>query len=110
MRSLLERCGYDVVSAGDVAEASAALLVRRPDLLVMDLALPGMDGRDGAEVIRGHLPGLPILFVSGHTNEDWFRRGHGPEAFLRKPFSVEELLGSIERVLDGRDWDEASEA
>jgi two-component system cell cycle sensor histidine kinase/response regulator CckA len=110
MRGLLERFGYEVIEAGDVPEALAAIEIRRPDLLVMDLVLPTMDGRDGAKLIRARCPGLPVLFISGYSTEEWFRMGNPGEAFLRKPFSVEELLGAVERVLEGREWDEASQA
>jgi CheY-like chemotaxis protein len=110
MRGLLERCGYDVMESGDVTAALAAVRLKRPDMLIMDLVLPGMDGREGARLIREACPDLPVLFVSGYTSEEWFRMGNEGEAFLRKPFSVEELLGAVERVLEGRDWDEASQA
>jgi CheY-like chemotaxis protein len=110
MRGLLERFGYEVMEAGDVTEALAAVRLKPPDLLVMDLVLPGVDGRQGADLIRARCPGLPVLFISGYTTEEWFRMGNSGEAFLRKPFSVEEMLGAVERVLDGREWDEASEA
>ena len=112
MGGLLERCGYDVMAAGDVPEARAAIDVKRPDLLVMDLILPGMDGRAGARLLCEHCPGLRVLFISGYATEEIMRMGQmGPnEGFLAKPFSAEELLGAVERVLDGREWDEASQA
>jgi len=110
MRGLLERFGYEVVEAGDATEALAAARVKRPDLLVMDLVLPGVEGREGADAIRACCPGVPVLFIADYTNEEWFRMGHAGDAFLRKPFSVEELLGAVERMLDGREWDEASQA
>jgi CheY-like chemotaxis protein len=110
MQGLLERCGYEVLAATSVPEAQAAVEATPPDLIVMDLVLPGMDGRAGAQLLREVRPDLRFLYISGYTNEETMRMEQmdGYDAFLRKPFSAEELLGAIERVLDGRDWDEAS--
>jgi CheY-like chemotaxis protein len=111
MGGLLERCGYEVIEAESLLEARAALDECRPDLLIIDLILRGMDGREAARMLRAHVPGLRVLFVSAYAGEDSMRTILRPgEAFLGKPFSAERLLGAVERVLDGREWDEASEA
>ena len=112
MRALLEHAGYHVMDAGSIAEARAAVERRRPDLVIMDLVLPGLEGREGANLIVAHHPGLRVLYMSGYTNQETLRIGDvsSGQPFLRKPFGVEDLLGAIERVLEGREWDEASEA
>jgi two-component system cell cycle sensor histidine kinase/response regulator CckA len=112
MQGLLERCGYQVTAAATVADARSAIDMKTPDLLVMDLVLPEMDGRAGAKLLATHCPGLRVLFISGYTDEETMRMGKmaSNEGFLSKPFSAEELLGAVERMLDGRAWDEASQA
>ena len=104
MRRVLERAGYVVLEAGNVPEARAAIEGKKPDLLVMDLVLPGMEGREGANLILAHCPDVRVIFMSGYTSLESMRMGHigSGEEFLRKPFSIEELLGTVKRVLAGR--------
>ena len=105
MRRMLERSGYVVLEAGNIPEARATIDVATPDLVIMDLVLPGMEGREGANLIAAHCPGVRVLFISGFTSQESIRMGHlgSGEAFLRKPFSVDELLGEVERLLDSRE-------
>jgi two-component system, cell cycle sensor histidine kinase and response regulator CckA len=101
IRRLLERSGYVVMEAGNVPEARVAIDQKRPDLLIMDLVLPGLQGREGANLIMAHCPGLRVLFMSGYTSQESLRMGHigSGEPFLRKPFSADELLGAVEQLL-----------
>jgi two-component system, cell cycle sensor histidine kinase and response regulator CckA len=102
MLRILERAGYEVIQAGSVPEARALADQQTPDLMIMDMVLPGLEGREGANLILARHPSLPILFVSGYTNPESMRMGQGGENFLRKPFTVEELVDAVERVLLGQ--------
>lgn len=89
---LLRDFGYTVIEAAS-AEAAAALVhtLKRLDLVVTDVAMPGADGPTLAARLRAERPALPVLFVTGHLL--------GPalagEAVLRKPFAGDELGGMV---------------
>jgi CheY-like chemotaxis protein len=103
---MLEMSGFRVLSA---SSGSTALAMVRggaaPDLLLTDVVMPGMSGRDLADRIRETRPGLPVLFMSGYSDEVIGRHGtlgHG-EHLLQKPFSMAQLLSSVRASLDSDD-------
>jgi CheY-like chemotaxis protein len=95
--------GFDVVLAGDGREAIAAARERRPDLIMMDLRMPGTSGFEAARIIRS-TPGLetvPLLAASAST-ADLEHAEADPDTFaacLRKPFQTSDLIDAIERSL-----------
>jgi PAS domain S-box-containing protein len=103
-RRILQRAGYTVLSAPDGAEA--ARLVEesggRIDLLVTDVVMPGLGGRDLVAQVRETLPGLRVLFVSGYTEEGVRKHGvlDADSAFLEKPFTAERLAQTVRELLD----------
>jgi len=100
--AMLKRIGYTVIQAGDGAEAIAALEQNPVDLVITDLIMPGMDGRDLLARIRERRPGLKSLMISGYSCDALM---HGPldpdQAFIEKPFSIDQLAQKVRRVLDG---------
>ena len=101
---VLTTFGYRVILAGDPRQALAAheQMTEPPALLITDLVMPGMSGRDLAERLVTAQPGLKVLFISGYASDSLFQyqiadRGH---AFLRKPFTPAELGRKIREVLD----------
>lgn len=99
----LTECGYRVVEATHGAAALAILEQsgRDVDLVVCDLVMPGLNGRDLARWLQSHDPSLPILFISGYPQpyleaHDLFDPGI---PMLRKPFLPSRLLESVEEVL-----------
>jgi len=103
-RQTLERAGYRVLEAPD--GATALNLVARHagpvDLLVSDVVMPGMNGRELAENLVRLRSRLPVLFVSGYTDDAVMRAGLLARAvnFLQKPFTPEKLLRAVRRALD----------
>jgi len=85
------------VETGDGAEAAlAALASGAPDLLLIDFAMPGMNGAQLAREARALHPGLPIVFVTGFAESDQLESALGGDvAVLRKPFGIEELATVI---------------
>ena len=97
------RCeGYDVIATSDGVSALAAIaaLDRPIHLLLSDVVMPRMTGRDLAERVSASHPGLHTLLISGYT-ADIIDASTAPGfAFLAKPFSAAQLLGKVREVLD----------
>jgi len=102
-RALRSR-GYVVIEANDGSAALTALRgqLAGVDLLVTDVVMPGMDGRELADSARSERPALRVLYTSGYTDESIVRHGirHDEVEFLEKPYSVHRLAGKVRAVLD----------
>jgi PAS domain S-box-containing protein len=97
----LEGLGCSVVSAASGAEGLQALRERRPDLILMDYAMPGMNGADAARAARLVHPDLPIVFVTGYAESERLESALGGEVpVLRKPFTLAELAAVVEENVD----------
>ncbi|KIK84671.1 response regulator [Pseudomonas sp. W15Feb9B] len=101
---VLEDAGYRCTQAGDI-ETALERLQNDPtiDLLLSDVGLPRMSGRELADVARGWRENLPILFMTGYAETAINRQvflGSGME-MLVKPFQISELLDKVRRTLDG---------
>ena len=98
----LEMLGFQVTAAEDAERGLALLDNADPDLLVVDFAMPGMNGAQMAEVVKTRRPDLPIIFASGYSETAAIERAVGPAAILlRKPFSVADLQDVLDTVLAG---------
>jgi len=96
----LRLAGFDVITAGDGVRALEAMRGRRPDLVVLDLGLPKLDGIDVARTIRRDSD-VPIIMLTARVQED--DRLHGLEIgaddYISKPFSPRELVARVRAVL-----------
>jgi CheY-like chemotaxis protein len=109
MAATLRTEGYVVLDAPDGATAETlAGKYRVPlNLLVTDYVMPDMDGAQLADRLRARFPGLKVLLVSAHIEEEPVQKGIMQEAFkkgaafLQKPFSPEELTRKVRAVLQG---------
>lgn len=97
----LRFAGYDVDVAGDGPSALSTAVAQRPDLVVLDVGLPGIDGFAVAQRLRAQHPDLPILFLTARSGAEDVRHGfeNGADDYLTKPFRLEELRLRIEAVL-----------
>ncbi|MEV8088416.1 response regulator transcription factor [Streptomyces nigra] len=96
----LDRAGYVVDRAGDGPAALAAAAARRPDLVVLDLMLPGMDGLEVCRRMRGQGP-VPVIMLTARGDEDDRILGLevGADDYVTKPFSPRELVLRVGSVL-----------
>jgi two-component system cell cycle sensor histidine kinase/response regulator CckA len=97
--------GYTVMDAGTGADG-LRLADAHPGpvhLLVTDVVMPGMSGREVAEAMRRRHPGIKVLFASGYTDDAVVRHGivEATDAFLQKPFTPLALARKVRAVLDG---------
>jgi len=100
---ILGRCGYTVLEAanGEDALSMAEHYTGPIDMLVSDMVMPGMSGRQLAERLLEHRPSIAMLFMSGHC-EDMdaeFVAQLQPPAFIQKPFASTELAVKVRELL-----------
>lgn len=98
--SYLEDAGYEVEIASDGDTALEKALAEPPDLLILDIMLPGIDGWEIAEEVRNYFD-LPILMLTARSDEDDRVKGFekGADDYLVKPFSPRELVARVKAIL-----------
>ena len=104
-RRSLESCGYKVLDAAD-GRSAIELSARHAgeiDVLVTDVVMPGMSGRELAERLAPTRPAMKVLYTSGYTDDAMVRQGvlNAGVAFLQKPFVPDSLARKVREVLDG---------
>lgn len=101
LRGILNDEGYRVLDADDALKALNLLATQRPDLVILDIWMPHMDGIELLEQLKMREPELPIIIVSGHGTIETAVRATklGASDFIEKPFSVDTLLRSVRRAM-----------
>ena len=95
----LEMFGYDVTEASTGREGLMLLSDRAPDLMVVDFAMPGMNGLEVAQVARELMPDLPIVLATGYADTEDTAGSQMISTMLRKPFQVDDLLRAVRTAL-----------
>jgi DNA-binding response OmpR family regulator len=102
----LERAGYEVVQARNGEEAIRVALARRPDLAVIDVMMPRVDGYEATRQLRQHeqTSRMPIILLTARVQEEDIARGFdaGADDYVKKPFSPQELGSRVQAVLGRR--------
>lgn len=100
---VLQTAGYRVLEAADGVQAvELARSHAGPiDLVVTDVVMPGISGREAADAITAMRPAARVLYMSGYTDDDMLRHGvlRGLVAYLPKPFTPDVLLTRVREVL-----------
>src|SRR5258705_1148814 len=98
-RDYLVRAGFRVTTAGSGADALAFARAKRPDLIVLDLGLPRMDGLDVTRTLRQH-SSVPIIMLTARVDESDKLIGLelGADDYVTKPFSPKELVARVRAV------------
>ncbi|MFN2290476.1 MAG: response regulator [Anaerolineae bacterium] len=96
----LERAGYRVSTAANAEDALALAPRDRPDLVILDIGLPGMDGLDALRQFQGRL-GLPVIFLTARRREldEILGLELGADDYVTKPFDLDVLLARVRAVL-----------
>ena len=103
LRDLLGSVGYDLIEAGDGEAGVAAATAQHPDLILMDIQLPVMDGYEATRRIKANpeLKGIPIIVVTSYalSGDEAKARAAGCDAYVTKPYSPRQLLAKIKEFL-----------
>ncbi len=103
VRFILERNGYDTFLAVNGQDGVAAARLQQPDLILMDLSLPGLDGWDATFQIKSdpRTKNIPLLALTAHTLPSDRKRAleAGVDGYLTKPFELNDLVTAVETTL-----------
>jgi two-component system, OmpR family, KDP operon response regulator KdpE len=96
---LLQDEGFVVQTAADGVDAVALATAHPPDLIVLDISMPRMDGREVARTLREHGLRLPVILMSAGHDAGREARRLGAAGSLGKPFSADQMLDTVNGVL-----------
>jgi two-component system response regulator AtoC len=104
MEALVSRQGYRVFAVGDGEQALKTLDETQPDVITLDVVLPGIDGLETLSRLKQRVPDVPVVMLSGHGQARTIVEAMrlGASDFLRKPFEVEELELAFQKALEKR--------
>jgi CheY-like chemotaxis protein len=103
-RRVLEKAGHRVLTASDGQEAVNLALANPLDMILMDVAMPGMDGLEAMRQIRAQKPEMTIVIASAHSMASDRERflAAGADDVLSKPFKLTDLTGVVTRLAGHR--------
>ena len=103
VRATIERSGHEVMAVADGAAALSAMAERRPDLAVLDIAMPELDGLEVLRRLRADdaTRDLPVILLTAQAQAADVERGFatGASAYVRKPFSPRDLATRVDDLL-----------
>ena len=103
LRDLLNSAGYEIIEVGDGKAALVAAKTQHPDLILMDIQLPVMDGYEATRQIKADptLRSIPVIAVTSYAlgGEEEKARAAGCDLYVTKPFSPKVLLTQIKELL-----------
>lgn len=101
---ILENAGHAVLQAENAPDGIALARANAPDLVLMDIQLPGMDGMEAIRILKGDptTRAIPVIALTSFVmkGEEEQIRASGCNAYLAKPYHYKELLGAIDTLLD----------
>ena len=103
-KRVLEKAGYSVLIAADGLQAVDIALSERPTMILMDVAMPGIDGLEAMRRIKADVPGMPIVIASAHSMSSDRERflAAGADDVLSKPFRLADLIAIVESLARAR--------
>jgi DNA-binding response OmpR family regulator len=101
---LMQQAGFEVTTAEDAEQAQALISRQVPDLILLDISLPGMSGFDLLEQLRADeaTRSLPVVMLTAHGREVEKEKGMalGASDYITKPFSTRELVSRVQALLE----------
>ena len=102
LADLLTRNGFEVLEAESGEQAVKVFLEESPDLVTLDILMPGRDGIETLQDLRAQSPEARVVMVTALGMEDYIKRAldSGADGFILKPFSAEKVLETVQEVLE----------
>jgi CheY-like chemotaxis protein len=99
-KRVLEKAGYTVLIAADGLQAVDVALSKRPAMILMDVAMPGIDGIEAMKRIKAEIPNQPIVIASAHSMASDRERflAAGADDILSKPFRLADLVAIVAKL------------
>ena len=99
-RRVLEKAGYNVLIAVDGLQAVEVAMSQRPAMILMDVAMPGIDGIEAMKLIKAQIPNQPIVIASAHSMASDRERflAAGADDILSKPFRLADLVAIVAKL------------
>ena len=99
-KRVLEKAGYGVLIAADGLQAVDIAMSQRPAMILMDVAMPGIDGLEAMRRIKEQIPTMPIVIASAHSMASDRERflAAGPDNVLSKPFRLADLIAIVAKL------------
>jgi CheY-like chemotaxis protein len=103
-KRVLEKAGYSVLIAADGLQAVDIALSQRPTMILMDVAMPGIDGLEAMRRIKADVPSMPVVIASAHSMSSDRERflAAGADDVLSKPFRLADLIAIVESLARAR--------
>ncbi|MCB4757391.1 MAG: response regulator [Elusimicrobia bacterium] len=106
VRMTLTKVGLSIIEERDATSAMKSLETKIPDLILLDIMMPNMDGFELCRRIRANptLAYIPIIFITAYADKDSLKKAVavGAQGFIEKPIEVEELIHQVKEALHGR--------
>ena len=104
LEKVLTAEGYSVITVNNGADAVISAKLKNPDLIILDVSMPGMDGSEVAEKLKddSKTENIPIIFLTGLFSKEQEKKGGsmvGGNVFLAKPYDTEKLLTTVKTFL-----------
>ena len=103
LRDLLGMAGYEMVEAHDGAEGVAKAAEHKPDLILMDIQMPVMDGYEATRQIKANpeLKSIPVIAVTSYalSGDEEKTRAAGCDGYIAKPYSPRQMLAKVREVI-----------
>jgi len=103
LRDLLGMAGYEMIEAHDGAEGVNQATTHKPDLILMDIQMPVMDGYEATRRIKANpeLKGIPIVAVTSYalSGDEEKARAAGCDGYIAKPYSPRQMLAKVREIL-----------
>jgi CheY-like chemotaxis protein len=99
-KRVLEKAGYSVLIAADGLQAVDVALNHHPSMILMDVAMPGIDGLEAMRRIKTEIPSMPIVIASAHSMASDTERflAAGADNVLSKPFRLADLIAIVDKL------------
>jgi CheY-like chemotaxis protein len=99
-KRVLEKAGYSVLIAADGLQAVDIALKQHPSMILMDVAMPGIDGLEAMRRIKTEIPSMPIVIASAHSMASDTERflAAGADKVLSKPFRLADLIAIVDKL------------